>query len=116
MRWAKLLFCFLFLAFTFAGATTPLLASDLKEPRQAYPDDGPDSDDDPAIEATEFCYTQRKLCRKVCHLRSRFEDNFDGCSSSCGSREIRCTRTGCFRWAESEFLIAERFGGYKCAQ
>jgi hypothetical protein len=29
---------------------------------------------------------------------------------------IRCSSTGCYRWPESEFLIAERFGGYKCHQ
>jgi hypothetical protein len=116
MRWAKLLFCCLFLAFTFVGASAPLLASDLKTPREeAYPNDRPDGDD-AQEEVGEFCYGQRQICRKICYLRSRFQDNFDGCPQSCESREVRCSRSGCYRWSEPEFLIAERFGGYKCAQ
>ena len=116
MRWADVLFCCLFLAFTFAGASAPLLATDLKSPRQAYPDDRPYSGNArKAREVAEFCYRQRQICRKICDMRSRFEDRFDGCPPSCESREIRCIRTACYRWSESEFLIAERFGGYKCA-
>ena len=117
MRWANLLLCCLFLAFTLAGASAPLLASDLKSPRQTYPDDRPDGNDAlHAQEVAEFCHGQRRICRKICDLRSRFEDRFDGCPQSCESREGRCTRTGCYRWTEPEFLIAERFGGYQCHQ
>jgi hypothetical protein len=117
VRGASLLFCCLFLAFTFAGASAPVLASDLKSPRQAYPDDRSYSDDASAEEkVADFCYDQRRICRKICTLRSRFEDRFDGCPQSCESREIRCARTACYRWTEPEFLIAERFGGYQCLQ
>ena len=114
MRWANLLLCCLFLAFTFVGASAPLLAADVATPRQAYPDGGPDSGD--TQEVAEFCHGQRRICRKICDLRSRFEDRFDGCPQSCESREGRCTRTGCYRWTEPEFLIAGRFGGYQCHQ
>jgi hypothetical protein len=117
MRWVNLSFCYLFLAFTLAGAAAPLLAADVAPPRQAYPDDRQDSDDAQTEEkVAEFCYSQRGICRKICNLRSRFEDRFDGCPQSCESREIRCSRTGCYRWTEPEFLIAERFGGYQCLQ
>ena len=115
MRWASLLFCCLFLAFTFAGASGPLLAADVEPPRKSYPDERLDSDDD-GQDVAEFCYGQRQICRKICVLRSRFEDRFDGCPQSCESRETRCVSTACYRWTEPEFLIAERFGGYKCAQ
>lgn len=116
MRWANLLFCYLFLAFTIVGASTPLLASDLGEsPRQSYPDDRSYSDDArPDRDVAEFCYVQGQICRKICDLRSNFEDDFDGCPQSCESRAGRCTRTGCYRWTEPDFLIAEKFGGYKC--
>ena len=117
MRWVNVLFCYLFLAFTFAGVNAPLLASDVDSPRQTSPDDGPDSGDAlQAQEVAEFCHGQRRICRKICDLRSRFEDRFDGCPQSCESREGRCTRTGCYRWTDREFLIAERFGGYQCHQ
>lgn len=116
MRWASLLFCCLFLAFTFAGAGAPLLASDLKSPREAYPNDGPHSGKARSEkEVAEFCYEQRQICRKICNLHSRFEDRFDGCPQSCESREIRCISTACYRWTEPDFIIAERFGGFKCA-
>jgi hypothetical protein len=114
MRWANLLLWCLFLTLTFAGASSPLLAADVAAPRQAYPDDRSDSDD--VQEVAEFCHEQRGICRKICDLRSRFENRFDGCPQSCESREGRCTRTGCYRWSEPEFLIAERFGGYQCHQ
>ncbi len=113
MRWANLLFCYLFLAFIFAGASAPLLAADLASPRQSYPDDRSSSDDALERDVAEFCYRQRYICRKICNLNSRFDDEFDGCPSSCESREIRCSRTGYYRWSEPEFLIAEKFGGYK---
>ena len=117
MRWANLLFCCLFLAFAFARASAPLFASDLEPPRQANPHDRPHSGKaSKEEEVAEFCYRQRRICRKICDLRSHFEDRFDGCPPSCESREIRCGRTGCYRWTEPEFLIAERFGGYKCSQ
>lgn len=103
------------MAFALAGASAPLLATDLKSPRQVNPDDR-DSDALTAKEVAAFCYSQRQICRKICRLRSRFEDNFDGCPSSCESREIRCGQNACFRWSEPEFLIAERFGGYKCVR
>lgn len=112
MRWANLLFCCLFLVFTLAGASVPLLASDLEPPRQS---DRADSDDGQSEEdVAEFCYTQRVMCRKICNLNSRFDDRFDGCPQSCETREVRCVKSGCFRWSEPEFLKAERFGGYKC--
>jgi hypothetical protein len=111
MRWAGLLLCCLFLAFTTAEVSAPVLASDLKTPRESYPND---REDDPEADVGEFCYSQRQICRKICNLRSRFENTFDGCPQSCESREIRCTRTGCFRWLEPEFVIAERFGGSEC--
>ena len=114
MRWANLLLCYLVLAFTFAAANAPLQATDLKSPRQTYPE-GRDNALT-AKEVVEICGMQGQICRKICNLRSRFEDRFDGCPQSCESRAIRCTRTGCFRWTEPDFLIAERFGGYKCAQ
>lgn len=116
MRWANLLFCCLFLAFAFTGASAPLLAANLEPPPHAFPDDRPYSDN--ALterEVAAFCYGQRYICRKICYLRSNFEDRFDGCPQSCESREARCSRTGCYRWTEPEFLIAEKFGGYKCA-
>jgi hypothetical protein len=114
MRWASLLLCCLFLAF--AGAGAPLLATDLKNPRQAYPDDGPPPGGAHIErEVAEFCAKQRYICRKICNLRSRFEDRFDGCPSSCDTREVRCNGAACFRWTEPELLIAERFGGYKCS-
>lgn len=116
MRWASLLFCCLFLAFTVVGTSAPLFASDLKTPREeAYPDNPPDSEQE-EVDVAEFCHVQRKICRKVCNLRSRFENDFDGCPQSCDSREVRCNRTGCFRWVDPDFLIAERFGGAECAQ
>lgn len=112
----KLLLCCLFLAFTVVGASTPLLATDLKSERQTYPDDRSDDDEVTEREVAEFCYVQRGICRKICNLRSRFDDRFDGCPQSCESREGRCSRTGCYRWSEQEFLIAERFGGFQCAR
>jgi hypothetical protein len=110
MRWASLLFCCLFFAFTFAGAGAPLLASDLKSPRE---NDG--SYSSKAEEVAQFCYEQRVICRKICRLRDRFEDRFDGCPQSCESRELRCNATACFRWTDPDFIIAERFGAFRCA-
>jgi hypothetical protein len=116
MRWTNLLFCCLFLAFTVVGASAPLLASDIEPPGKTYPGERADSDDAPGEEVADYCYTQLQMCRKICNLRSRFDDRFDGCPQSCESRETRCVRTACFRWSEPEFLIAERFGGFKCLQ
>ena len=117
MRWAGLLCCYLLLAFAFAGATAPLNAADVGPPRQTYPDDRRYSDEALTEEkVAEFCYGQRQICRKICTLRSRFENRFDGCPQSCVSRESRCSRTGCYKWTEPEFLIAERFGGDQCLQ
>jgi hypothetical protein len=117
MRWASLLFCCLFLAFTVAGSSAPLLAADVEPPRQGYPGDRSDDDDaQTEREVAEYCYVQGEICRKICYLRSNFEDRVDGCPNSCETRVIRCSRTGCYRWPEPEFLIAERFGGYKCYQ
>jgi hypothetical protein len=109
VRWASLILC-LFMAFGFAGASAPLLASDLKSPRQSYPDGA----EQKAEELDEFCHSQRRICRKICNLR--FREDLVGCPQSCDSREVRCGQTGCFRWAEPEYLIAERFGGYKCVE
>jgi hypothetical protein len=104
----------LFMAFSFAGASTPLLATDLKSKRDAYPDDRRHSEDAKAEELDEFCYSQRKICRKICYLR--FREDLVGCPQSCDSREVRCGQTACYRWSEQEYVIAERFGGYKCVQ
>jgi hypothetical protein len=112
MRWASLWCCYLLLALSLAGASTPLLAADLG--RQTNPDDR--SRADKQEELAEFCYEQRQICRRICRMRSRFEDRFDGCPSSCESREMRCSRTGCYRWSEPEFILAENFGGYRCPQ
>jgi hypothetical protein len=113
MRWANLLLCCLLLAFVVAGASSPLLASDLGAPRNEQADD---DDESPEVALAEYCHSQQQICRKICTLRSRFEDRFDGCPQSCESREIRCSRSGCYRWSESEYVIAERFGGAQCAQ
>jgi hypothetical protein len=114
MRWTGLLWCCLFLVFTFAGAAGPLSAADLKSP-PPYPDEGRYSRNAPReADVPDFCFTQRQICRKICNLR--FRDDFVGCPQSCDSRESRCTKTGCFKWTEPDFLIAERFGGYQCSQ
>lgn len=112
MRRANSLFCCLFLALTLAGASTPLAAADLEPPRQVNPDDKAPTE----AEVAEFCHGQRQICRKVCYMRSRFNDRFDGCPSSCDSREARCTRTGCYRWTEPDFLIARNYGAYRCVE
>jgi hypothetical protein len=115
MRWASLLFCCLFLAFTLAGAgAPPVLAADVGPPREAYPDAPPESDRATAEKVADFCYSQRQICRKICYLR--FRDDLVGCPQTCDSRESRCTRTACYKWTEPEFLVAERFGGYQCFQ
>jgi hypothetical protein len=115
VRWANLLFCCLFLAFTFAGAGTQILAADVGSSREAYPDERRYSDKEPIeTEAARFCYGQSQICRKICDLNSNFEDRFDGCPQSCESRVARCIKAGCYRWREREFLIAENFGGYRC--
>src|SRR5262245_24965716 len=104
MRWASLLFCCLFLAFACAGGGASLLAADLAAPHDGdprYPNEA-----QKAREVAEFCYGQRHICRRLCDLRSRFEDRFDGCPDSCASRESRCTRTGCYRWTEPEYVLA----------
>lgn len=99
------------------GASTPLLATDLKSPPQSYPDERQGSGKElTEEEVAEFCYSQRKICRKICNLRSRFEDRFDGCPQSCDSRESRCSKTACYKWSEPEYIIAERFGGFKCVE
>lgn len=117
MRWIHLLCCSLLLAFTLAAATTPGLATDLKSPRGDHSGDRAHSrHQQEDVDVGEFCYEQRQICRKVCDLRSRFNDRFDGCPQSCDSRETRCNSTACFRWTEPDFLIAERFGGFKCAR
>lgn len=112
MRGFHILFCCLFLALTFASAGAPLLAADIKSSREAYPDDRADADDAPGLE--DFCYGQRRICRKVCNLR--FRDDKIGCPHNCDSREVRCTRAGCFKWTEQELLIAGRFGAAPCPQ
>ena len=116
MRKASLLFCCLFLAFAFAGVSGPLLATDLNSRHQANPAHRSHHDDELTEERVgEFCYRQRVICRKICRLRDRFEDRFDGCPQSCESRELRCNSTACFRWTDPDFIIAERFGAFKCA-
>ena len=113
MRRVNVLFFMLFLALTFTATSTSLFATDIKSQHR----DGRSQSDDVQQERdlAQFCYTQAHICRKICRFRSNFEDKFDGCPDSCESRAIRCTRTGCFRWKEPDFLIAERFGGSKCA-
>jgi hypothetical protein len=104
------------LAFAIAGAGAPLLATDLKSPREAAPDDRPRSGNAlTARKVAEFCHRQRQICRKICNMHSRFEDRFDGCPQSCDSRETRCISTACYRWTDPDFIIAEKFGGRKCA-
>ena len=95
-----------------AGTDAPLLAADLATP----PHDDRAHSDDALTErkVAEFCYGQRHICRKICDLRSRFEDRFDGCPHSCDSRESRCSRTGCYRWTEPEYALAQKFGAHKC--
>lgn len=116
IRCFKYLFGCLLLALTFAGANAPLLAADLGEPSQSYPDNRSYKDGGlPEMEVAEFCYMQGRICRKVCDLRSRFDDDFNGCPHSCDSRVYRCAKTGCYRWVDPDFLIAEKFGAYKCA-
>jgi hypothetical protein len=112
MRWAKISLCCLFLAFTFAGGGATLFASDLKSPRQSSPQDRDAEDALTEERVAEFCYSQRKICRKICYLR--FRDDQIGCPQSCESRVARCIGTGCYKWVEAEFLIAEKFGGYRC--
>lgn len=116
MRRAGLLFCYVFLAFTFATASVPVVAADLGGRPEAYPDEGAYSGNRGLTERemAELCYGQGHICRKVCDLRSNFDDRFDGCSQNCESRAIRCMSTGCYRWSEAEYLIAENFGGYRC--
>jgi len=112
MRWTSLC-CYLLLALSLAGAGTPLLAADLGS-RQTSPDGRSHSEKQEDV--AEFCYEQRQICRRICRMRSRFEDRFDGCPSSCESREMRCSRTGCYRWSEPEFVLAENYGGHRCPQ
>jgi hypothetical protein len=113
MRWAGLC-CYLLMAFCLAGLSMPLVAADLGQQGQSRPDHR--SHTEKQEDLAEFCYVQRQLCRKLCHMRSRFEDRFDGCPSSCESREIRCSRTGCYRWTEPELVIGETFGAYRCSE
>jgi hypothetical protein len=111
-----LLCCCLLLAITFMSTGAPLHASDLGQPRGAYPEDRPHHGKlRKQREVAAFCYEQRRICRKICNLRSNFDDRFDGCPQSCESRELRCNATACYKWTEPDFLIAERFGGFKCA-
>src|SRR5262249_6104900 len=113
---ASLLFGCLILAFTVAGANAPLHATDLKSPRETYPDERPRSQAArTARKVAEFCFRQRVICRKICNMHSNFDDRFDGCPQSCETREIRCISSACFRWTEPDFIIAEKFGAYKCA-
>lgn len=117
MRWVKSLLCCLFLAVTIVGMGAAVFAADLKSQRQDYPDDRDYSSRPSRKESVaEFCYSQRHICQKICSLRSKFDDRFDGCPNSCISREMRCGKGGCYRWSEQEMLIAERFGGFKCIQ
>lgn len=113
MGWTKLLFCCLLLSITIVAAAAPVNATDIYSRRQSEPEDSRRAD--PQLEVAEFCHMQRKICRKICNLRSRFEDRFDGCPSSCDSRELRCNATACFRWTDPDYIIAERFGGAECA-
>lgn len=114
MRGAKFLICTLVLAFALAGAGAPLFAADLKSsPQATSPEDDSSADDGPSDEeVAEFCYGQRTMCRKICRLR--FRDDDIGCPQNCDSRVSRCMKTGCYKWTEPEFVIAERFGGYRC--
>jgi hypothetical protein len=106
MRGAIIVFSCLLLAFAWAGAGAPLRASDLEPPRQDYTDD--------RQEVADFCYEQRRICRKICRLR--FRDDDVGCPQSCDARVARCRKTGCYRWTDPDYLIAQRFGGFQCMQ
>lgn len=108
MRRVNSSFCCLFLALSLAGASAPLVAGDLEPPRRADPRAPTER------EVAEFCYGQHQICRKMCYLNSRFERRIDGCSHSCDSRATRCTKTGCFRWTEPDYLIARKFGADRC--
>ena len=111
MRTLNSLFCCLFLALALAGGSASLVAADLESRRQADPDRGPTEK-----EVAAFCHVQRQICRRMCDMNSRFEDRFDGCPHSCDSRAIQCTRTNCFRWTEPTYLIARKFGAYRCIE
>src|SRR5262245_55535370 len=117
MRWAHFVFCCLVLAFVAAGGDrAPTLAADLSAPPRAAPGNHPYAEDGLSErDVADFCHGQRGVCRRICDLRSRFEDRFDACPHSCDSREGRCTRTGCYKWSEPEFVLAQKFGGHKCA-
>jgi hypothetical protein len=114
VRCANLISCLLLVFIVFAGIGSPLFATDLKSPRPTYPEVGRSDPVAAEKRLAAFCYSQRVICRKICYMRSRFEDSFDGCPQSCETREIRCNGNGCYRWSESEFLIAENFGGFRC--
>lgn len=109
MRWAGFVFCALLLAF--ASASAPLLASDLKSGK-IYKNDRL-SPEDEAQKIVAYCYDQRTICKKICRLR--FREDLIGCPQTCESRVPRCVTSACFKWLEPEFVIAERFGGYRCA-
>jgi hypothetical protein len=113
VRWANLLFCCLLLSITIVGAAAPLHATDIYSRRQSDREDTRRAD--PELQVAEFCHMQRKICRKVCDLRSNFDDRFDGCPHSCDSREFRCNTTACFRWTDPDFIIAEKYGAAECA-
>lgn len=113
VRWIKLSICCVFLAF--AGAGEPLHAADIGSSKESYPQGRAEPDKAPIErEVAEFCYGQSQICRKICDLRSDFDDRFDGCPPSCEARVARCIKTACYRWRETEFVIAEKFGGYRC--
>lgn len=96
-----------------AGTGAPPFSTDIEQQPRTYPDNGPPPDQAPTErEVAEFCSGQLYICRKVCDLRSR--NDFTGCPQRCESRAARCTRTGCYRWTEPEYLIAESFGGQQC--
>jgi hypothetical protein len=112
MRRTTPFFCCLFLALILAGPSAPLVAADLGSAPKA------DKGDKGATEreVAEFCHGQRQICRKICDMNSRFNDRFDGCPHSCDSREVRCIRTGCYRWTEPDFVIASKYGAHRCAE
>ncbi|NJM35504.1 MAG: hypothetical protein HC850_13265 [Rhodomicrobium sp.] len=87
---------------------SPLSPRESQPGGRAKPDKAPQE-----RKVAEFCFTQREICRKICNLR--FRDYRFGCPQTCDSRVTHCNRTNCYRWSEPELVIAERFGGYRCA-
>jgi hypothetical protein len=98
-----------------AGTGTPPFSTDIEQQPQTNPNNAPPPDEAPTEQdVAAFCDGQRRICGKVCDLRSR--NDFTGCPQRCESRVARCNKTGCYKWTEPELIIAGSFGGQKCLQ